>query len=30
MTEEPAAEGAKEKSNFRGEREIGGHAAENA
>jgi hypothetical protein len=29
-TEEPAAEGAKEKSNFRGEREIGGHADENA
>jgi hypothetical protein len=30
MTEEPAAERAKEKSNFRGEREIGGHADENA
>ena len=29
-TEEPAAEGAKEKSNFGGEREIGGHADENA
>jgi hypothetical protein len=28
--EEPAAEGAKEKSNFGGEREIGGHADENA
>jgi hypothetical protein len=30
MTEEPAAERAKEKSNFRGEREIRGHADENA
>jgi hypothetical protein len=30
MTEEPAAERAKEKSNFRGEREIRGHANENA
>jgi hypothetical protein len=29
-TEEPAAQGAKEESDFGGEREIGGHADENA